>query len=221
MGAPVRLETRCGACLLYSAIEGMADGLILVGQDGRVFHINRRGQQILGTQPRQSAGARIDALLRQPQLAALWAAAEGEHDPVTSEIILPSGNSLQATISSCLSAEGEPIGRMIVLRDTTREKKIQIELASSVAERLMQITAEAQPPQAELPLTSREQQIIQLLVEGLSNAQMAGRLHVSLNTIASHLKNIYAKLNVSSRAQAVALAVSLGLRPPAGDHRIG
>ena len=219
MGAPLKLETRCGACLLYAAIEGTTDGMILVDHAARVFHVNRRGHEILGLDPRQSSGAHITELLRQPQLAALWAAAGDERDAVTCEISMPGGPTLQATISSCLSAEGRPIGRMLVLRDTTREKRIQIELAASVAERLLQITGDSFPDPELLPLTSRELAVVGLLVEGLTNAQMADRLHVSQNTIASHLKHIYAKLEVTSRTQAISLAVSRGMRPSGKDHR--
>lgn len=54
-------------------------------------------------------------------------------------------------------------------------------------------------------LTDRERQILELLVEGYSNAQIAEKLVISLNTVKRHLKSIFAKLGVRSRAGAVAL----------------
>jgi NarL family two-component system response regulator LiaR len=56
-------------------------------------------------------------------------------------------------------------------------------------------------------LTEREQEVLPLLVEGLNNSQIAGRLKVSRSTIRFHVSNILAKLGATSRTQAVALAV--------------
>lgn len=207
------LTTRCGECLLFAAINGMADGLILVEDNGRVFHVNRRGQEILGLGPRRVVGSLIDEHLRNPQLAALWVAARAETVPVTGEIRFPSGTSIQATISTCRSSSRVAIGKMILLRDTTREKRINVELAATVVERIIEIAGRNEKPAEILPLTVRERQILELLVGGLTNAQMARRLKISLNTVASHLKNMYTKLNVDSRTRAVALAMSHGIGP--------
>jgi PAS domain S-box-containing protein len=211
------LMMRCGECLLFAAIQGMADGLILVEDDGRVFHVNRRGQEILGLGPRRMVGSLIGDHLRIPQLATLWMAARAETVPITGEIRFPSGTSIQATISTCRSSSGAAIGKMILLRDTTREKRINVELAATVAERFIEIAGRNGTPTEILPLTVRERQILELLVEGLTNAQMARRLNISLNTVASHLKNMYTKLNVDSRTRAVALGMSHGIRPRDGS----
>jgi ATP/maltotriose-dependent transcriptional regulator MalT len=55
-------------------------------------------------------------------------------------------------------------------------------------------------------MTRRELQVLLLVAEGLSNRQIAERLVVSEHTVHRHLANIYARLGVSSRAAAVALA---------------
>ena len=62
-----------------------------------------------------------------------------------------------------------------------------------------------------LDLTEREYQVLSLMVEGLNNTQIAGRLTVSPSTIKSHVSNILAKLGVSSRTEAVTLALRNGL----------
>jgi NarL family two-component system response regulator LiaR len=56
-------------------------------------------------------------------------------------------------------------------------------------------------------LTEREREVLLLMVEGLNNTQIAGRLVVSPSTIKSHVSSILAKMGVTSRTEAVALAV--------------
>ena len=53
-------------------------------------------------------------------------------------------------------------------------------------------------------LTPRERELLAALAGGLTNQQMAGQLDISLNTVKFHLKNLYDKLGVGNRAQAVA-----------------
>lgn len=60
-------------------------------------------------------------------------------------------------------------------------------------------------------LTGHETRILIFLANGVSNREMADRLFVSENTVKFHLKNIYSKLSVSSRVQAIAVARNLGV----------
>jgi NarL family two-component system response regulator LiaR len=62
-------------------------------------------------------------------------------------------------------------------------------------------------PAPGLDLTEREREVLVLMVEGLNNTQIAGRLTVSSSTIKSHVSNILSKLGVASRTEAVALAL--------------
>ena len=55
-------------------------------------------------------------------------------------------------------------------------------------------------------LTKRELEVLALMVEGLNNTQIAGRMGVSPSTIKSHVSNILSKFNVASRTEAVTLA---------------
>jgi NarL family two-component system response regulator LiaR len=67
------------------------------------------------------------------------------------------------------------------------------------------------PPAPGLDLTERERAVLALMVEGLNNTQIAGRLTVSPSTVKSHVSNILSKLGVSSRTEAVTLALRHGL----------
>lgn len=61
------------------------------------------------------------------------------------------------------------------------------------------------------PLTERETQILRMVVEGMSNKAIANRLGLGEGTIKSHLRNIYRKLQVRTRAEAAAQAVQLDI----------
>jgi NarL family two-component system response regulator LiaR len=63
------------------------------------------------------------------------------------------------------------------------------------------------PPAPGLDLTEREREVLTLMVEGLNNTQIAGRLTVSPSTIKSHVSNVLSKLGVASRTEAVTLAL--------------
>ncbi len=70
----------------------------------------------------------------------------------------------------------------------------------------------ASRPSAPLPmLTGREKEVLALMVEGLSNPQIADRLVVSRSTIKYHVSNVLSKLGATSRAEAIAIAVRGGL----------
>ena len=56
-------------------------------------------------------------------------------------------------------------------------------------------------------LTEREREVLGLMIEGLNNTQIAGKLTVSPSTIKSHVSNILSKLSVASRTEAVTLAI--------------
>ena len=69
------------------------------------------------------------------------------------------------------------------------------------------VRAASQPPVPGLDLTEREREILTLMIEGLNNTQIAGRLTVSPSTVKSHVSNILSKLGVASRTEAVTLAL--------------
>lgn len=62
-----------------------------------------------------------------------------------------------------------------------------------------------------LNLSSREYEILQLLAKGYSNADLAGNLFLSLSTIKTHVSNLYFKMDVKSRTQAIEKAKRLNI----------
>ena len=63
------------------------------------------------------------------------------------------------------------------------------------------------------PLSERELEVLALLRSDLDGPAMARQLFVSVNTLRTHTRNVYAKLGVTSRREAVRRADELGLRP--------
>jgi LuxR family maltose regulon positive regulatory protein len=63
------------------------------------------------------------------------------------------------------------------------------------------------------PLSERELEVLGLIAEGLTNQEIASRLFLALSTVKVHTRNIYGKLGVNSRTQAVAKARALGILP--------
>jgi two-component system, NarL family, response regulator LiaR len=82
-------------------------------------------------------------------------------------------------------------------------------LAPEAADVLMR-SVSAPRPQADT-LTAREQQVLKLMADGLTNADIAARLVIGVATVKTHVSSIIAKLDVSTRTEATALAIRRGL----------
>lgn len=91
-------------------------------------------------------------------------------------------------------------------------------LSPSIARRIVEHFRQTGPVATEeASLTERERDVLSLIGRGLRNADVAAQLGVAESTVASHIKSIYRKLGISSRAEASWHATRLGLRKPGGD----
>jgi DNA-binding NarL/FixJ family response regulator len=110
-----------------------------------------------------------------------------------------------------------------LLKDTPREKVIEAIRGTvagksfvdpAIAGKLLdQMASGAAQPSTTITekLTGREQAVLRLLARGLSNAEIAGRLHLSEGTVRNHVSAIFARLDVSDRTQAAIIAIQHGL----------
>ncbi|MGV3541024.1 MAG: response regulator [Rufibacter sp.] len=79
-------------------------------------------------------------------------------------------------------------------------------MTSSVARQVLQLFAQAPPqemPKEDFQLSQREKEVLQGLVNGYSYKMIAAELYISLETVRSHIKKIYEKLQVNSKTEAV------------------
>ncbi len=85
-------------------------------------------------------------------------------------------------------------------------------IASKVLSKMQQLTPHIKPEAApDYQLTHREKEVLACIVEGLAYKMIAANLHISYETVRSHVKKIYEKLHVASLTEAVSKAMREGL----------
>ena len=101
-----------------------------------------------------------------------------------------------------------------VLRAVKAVSRGEAIFSPAIAERLIHYFAALRPNTADLAfpqLTDREREILHLIAQGHSNAEIAERLLLSIKTVQNHVSNIFSKLQVADRAQAIVRARDAGL----------
>ena len=114
---------------------------------------------------------------------------------------------------STFTDEGEPMRDMLAA--ILKQRQIDLSLSLYVEKLLAAFDPELRKPQqASRPLeqlTEREVEVLRYMAEGLSNPEIARRLYLSPNTLKAHAQNIFMKLDVHNRLQAVNKGKELGL----------
>ncbi|BDH07336.1 response regulator transcription factor [Streptomyces seoulensis] len=91
---------------------------------------------------------------------------------------------------------------------------IQLRLLEKLSEAEVRTTAPPEPPDG---LTVRESEVLVLIGEGLTNQEIARKLHVSTATVKTHINNLFAKTGLKDRAQAVRYAYAKGMVRPRAE----
>ena len=133
-------------------------------------------------------------------------------DPETAVLLLTEhveDQSLPEKVSGLFSKDESPASLGIAIRQVARgDQYISPSLAVSIIQARQQLSEALEPPVEDV-LTDREQEILKLLAQGLSNKMIAAKLYLSVRTVEGHLANIYSRLGVHSRTEAMLMAVKI------------
>ena len=97
--------------------------------------------------------------------------------------------------------------RKAILRVAQGQGALSPEVTAPVLRALARFDGESTAPL----LSDREQEVLVCMIDGLTTQQIAGRLFISENTVKTHVRHIFEKLEVSNRAEAVGKAMQMGL----------
>jgi len=196
-------------CLIVKGVAGLSVGIVLADRRGRIVWLNRTAEDLLGTELEECSEKLITRVLRSPELQAFWHDAARKEENHFAEVTVhwPRPLELKLNASRCLDDEGRELGRALLVCDVTQERAVQVKLSQAVANRLLALTSGHMPPEPVAALTQQELKILRMVGRGLGNTEIAAKAHVSPSTIRSHLKNLYKKLKLSSRAEAVGFAI--------------
>lgn len=84
-------------------------------------------------------------------------------------------------------------------------------LSPPIARRIMRLAKQEPVTSLASPLTAREEEVLTYIAKGLNRAEVAQVLSLSTHTITTHVRSIYSKLDISSRAEATVEAIRRGL----------
>jgi DNA-binding CsgD family transcriptional regulator len=203
-------HTCLNSCLVGAALEGMCVGLIVTSPAGRVQWMNRTAQHILETKLDDCEGELLSRVIRDPNLSEFWHRAFAESGNVIGEVSMqvPQAAELKANSTNSVSPEGEHIEKILLFCDVTREKSVQLSLSRVAAERLIDLAERNVKTAAPIEgLTPQELRVLRMVGEGLGNQEIAEAMHVAPSTVRSHLKQVYRKTGLGSRAEAISFAI--------------
>ncbi|MFZ5915954.1 MAG: response regulator [Chloroflexota bacterium] len=156
--------------------------------------------------------------ITMPQMTGLEALREIKHlSPETPVVMLTVSNEdrdlMQAVKNGAMGYLMKDLTATEFLRMLEGIQRGEAAMTRKTAARLLGFLGSdtPRPCNAEADLTSRELELLRLVVEGLSNKAIAQSLSISENTVKYHMKNIFQKLNVQNRTEAATCAIQVGL----------
>lgn len=205
--------SQTGSLQLDQTLAGAGDGAFVIGADGRIVLWNRAAEKIMGYAEREAVGRPCCDLFVGRDGDGNRLCYQGCHvmslvklsEPIQSfdmQTRTKGGNPVWLNVSILATSPNGKAGTLTIhlFRDVTASRELQ----SLVHERLA-------PPADDTAvaagvLTRRELEVLHLMTLGVSTVAAAERLHVSPATIRNHVQNIFGKLGVHSRLEAVAHA---------------
>ena len=195
--------------MVGQALAGLQVGLILTDADGRVTWMNRVAAELLACDVPHAKGRSLAGLLKDPNLTSFWQEVYGSSAPCMRDVTVawPKTRDLRMHSALCTDEDDTLLSRALVFSDVTTDRAARLELSQTLANRLLAMIGDNDGDSLVHNLTPQEARILRLVGQGQGNQQIAEAMTVSVSTVRSHLKHIYRKLELSSRAEAVRYAI--------------
>lgn len=206
---------------LDELLTNTADGVCAVTPDGKVVLWNRGAERILGYPAREVVGRPCCEVFVGRDVAGNRLCYRGCHVMT----LVKMGEPVQHFDMATRTKAGKPVWINVsiltvpgsrndlqttvhMFRDVTATREMETLLRDRLAQSK---TVAAAPPDPSTTLTRREAEILRLMTGGANTKAMATKLNVSPATVRNHVQNIFGKLGVHSRLEAVAYASRQGL----------
>ena len=216
---------------LKESLESTADGAFAVDMNLKIVHWNKAAQDILGFEKSETIGHSCHQILQgldesQRLICTTFcrvARSVSRREPVANYNILTltkNGERRWLNMSIITHRAENKDGNPFILhlfRSNTNKNDVDAFLNKvlEVARNNNNRSSESFPARELIPpfdeLTPREQEVLFLLTKGYGTREIARSLVISPNTVRNHIQNIFQKLHVHRRAEAVACAIRLGL----------
>lgn len=215
---------------IVTALERAAEGAFLIDRNQRITFWNRAAQEMLGYAPVEVMGRSCYEVIQgrddhdhawcRGNCAVTAKTKSGQPVETFNTLARTKAGDLRWINVSILALEAageeDSLAVLHLFRDASDLKRRE-QFARQVLHLVETMHHQpAGPSQASAsrwsePLTAREMEVLQLLAQGFSTPQIVQALSISRSTTRNHIQNIYQKLEVHTRAQAVAYAFEHGL----------
>jgi PAS domain S-box-containing protein len=216
---------------LFQALANSADGAFVIDEDQRITYWNQAAQDVLGYAPDEVVGRacyeilggrgdRGQTICRHNCYVAAIAATSSPVNSYDTRVRTKSGDLRWVNVSILTFRASDNSAPLVVhlFRDATQKRESE-EFTQQVLDaarrmRAGDFSAPSSPVSVTPPaqdLTDREREVLSLLAQGLSTRDIAQTLSISPSTARNHIQNIFHKLNVHSRLEAVTFALEHGL----------
>jgi len=178
--------------LFWMVFENTSNAVLLLDTDRRIVELNEPAERMLGGDREQLIGRNLGDIVLASERSrsdAEWRAflKSGEYTGVRDLIGLDGSSTRVEFAAQLVDVDGE---RRAIYVAMPAEEPVR-----------------GSPPPAQLPLTPREREIVSQIALGRDTTQIAQALHVSPETVRSHVRNAMGKLDVHTRAQLVAVVL--------------
>jgi len=217
---------------LAAILASTTDAVLVTDRDDCILLVNPAAERAFGVVADAVVGQKVSDTQLSPVLARAFDVPLPPSEALTEEVLLPDGRTLYASVSTILSTDGEPIGRVALMRDITRFKELdelKSEFVATVSHDLRAPLTFMRGYATMLPmvgdLSEKQRDYIEKILQGVG--QMSGLIDdlldlgrieagVGLERKPSHLGAILVEAVDGMRARAIAKGLTLRLEPAEG-----